>query len=260
MNPADNRVHWSDLRQIKRSGAHYRYAIEHPERRTVTREMTVGSVFDALVFGQRNVARYPGKVRNGREWEAFRAAHQREIICLQSEYEEAESAADSVMSDEVAWPLIESARKQIVMTWEYEGVPCAAGIPGQRGGFDLLYPDAIRDLKLTSNAEPEAINRQILNMGWHEQLVFYRHGARANGIDVRTLGILAVEAKPPHVVTCMRLDPALTELGERGVRSAIERYKACVESGRWPGYVQSEIETSCPAWMQVETGDVDGDG
>lgn len=256
-NPVDDRVHWSELRQIGKSPKHYAHACTR--ERHVTREMLVGAIFDAMVLGVRKVALYPGKVRNGKEWEAFQAAHPGAIHCIASEYNEAKGAADAVLEDPFARPLIDAATKQVVMRWTYDGVPCASGVDGDRGGFDLLWPSWIRDLKLTSCTEPETLNRHILAMGWHEQLVFYREGARANGYDIQLLGLICVEAKAPHCVTCVRLSPAMIELGERAVRSYIERYKACEASGHWPPYVQTEIESELPPWMQanLEMGDED---
>jgi hypothetical protein len=252
----DDRVHWSDLHQMRRSPAHYRYSCEHPK--TPTTEMLTGAVFDALVLGVRKVIVYPGKVRNGKEWEEFRAHYgTTHIICIRSEYERAQGAAEAVLSDPVAWPIIERGQKQIVMRWTLNGVPCASGIYGERGGFDLLDDvdgGSISDLKLTSITEPGALNRHLVSMGWHEQLAFYKTGALANYPDMsfRTLRNICVEAAAPHVVTVMRLTPALEEMGAAAVRSYLEKYAACEASGHWPGYVQSEVTADVPAWLMAE--------
>jgi hypothetical protein len=248
-NPKDNRVHFSELHEMRRSPAHYRYACE--TRRDTTRAMRVGACFDALVLGGRDYVIYPGD-RRGKEWGLFEAANRGRDIFTASEHDDAKGAAAAVLADRIAAPYIKASTHQVIMKWELDGVPCAAGVEGERGGFDLLGHDWIRDLKLTHTTEPGALERHLVQRGWHEQLVFYRDGARANGRTVDVLGIIATEAKPPHTITCMRLSPALIELGERAIRSYIEKYKACEASGHWPGYVQSELEADVPAWMGAD--------
>jgi hypothetical protein len=264
-NLKDNRVHWSELHEMRKSAAHYRYACEHP--RETTRPMRVGACFDAIVLGVRKYVVYDGD-RRGKAWDNFEALHAKGHVThagvhvpveifTRSEWDDANGAAEAVLSDPVARTYLDAATKQVVMRWDLDGVPCAAGIEGERGGFDLLGETWIRDLKLTNCTEPEQLNRHIVKMGWHEQLVFYRHGARANGRDVTTLGIIAVESRPPYCVTCVRLSPELEQLGKRGVRSYIEKYKACEASGHWPGYVQSEVVAEALPWMQIDVEEED---
>jgi PDDEXK-like uncharacterized protein DUF3799 len=246
-NRQDNRLHFSELKRFALSPAHFRYACEHPK--TLTREMTVGAVFDALVLGGRKVALYPGKVRNGKEWDAFRTEFSGCDICIQSEYDEAKDMADAVLSDPIARALLADGEHQRVMQWDWCDVPCGAGIPGKRGGFDVLGADFIADLKATSTAQPEAWMRHAWRMHYPAQLGFYRTGAESIGHKIKRGFLIGVESSPPHCVTVLELDAEALDDGEKMCRMWIERYKGCEAANVWPGYVQSVARYEKPEWM-----------
>jgi hypothetical protein len=249
-NAIDNRLHFSELKEFSRSPAHYRYACEHP--RSISREMTVGAVFDALVLGGRTVALYPGKVRNGREWNAYQADHLHDVICIESEHREAMSMAKSVQRDQVAMSLLEGGEKQRVLQWDWCGVPCAAGLSGKRGGLDVLHEDDIVDLKATHTANPDEWMRHAWRQHYHSQLSFYRTGAAAIGRIIKRAFLIGVESSPPHCVTCLEFSEGDLDAGEKQCRLWIEKYKACEEANAWPGYMQSVVSFQRPAWAEEE--------
>ena len=87
-HPTDNRVHFSELKQMARSPAHYAHACEHAK--DPSRAMTVGAVGDAIVFGTPDrIAIYPGPTRRGKEWDAFKALNPGKTIAIQSEVDDA---------------------------------------------------------------------------------------------------------------------------------------------------------------------------
>lgn len=256
MRDTDGRVHFSQLKLHSRSPAHVRLACTVP--RESTRSMVVGSVADARVFGHRSVAVYPGK-RQGREWLLFEAAHAGELICTQSEWDDAAGAADAVQEDHVAQDLLRGCELQPVVQWEAHGLPCASGIAGKRGGFDAIdrARGRILDLKLT-DSEPETLSRHALQQLWHAQGAWYLDGANA-GSDVPRVTefvLIAVDPKPPHNVTCMRVPDALLDKGRRQIAMWAERHRSCENSGHWPGYVQSVVDLTMPGWMAY--GDLQG--
>lgn len=241
LNRADGRVHWSDLRELTKSPAHYAYAIDHPKE--TTRSMRVGSCLDALVFpGVRDFVVFDGD-RRGKAWTEFAERHAAREIFTASEHADALGAARAVLESKEAAPYL-VGEHQPVMQWEYEGVPCAAGIAGVRGGFDVLGADFITDLKGSRTAEPDAFARHAFQQLWHAQLAFYGYVAPPLLQPV----LIAVEMVAPYVVSVFKLSPALVVAGQKTVRLLIERYKSCVASGHWPGYVQSAVDLDLPQW------------
>jgi hypothetical protein len=150
---------------------------------------------------------------------------------------------------------------QKVAQWSTYGIACAAGIEGERGGFDAIRarfppvqstPGQIHDLKITSSADPDELSRHTWRMLWHVQGAWYVDGARAMGLDVDEFRIIAVEATPPHCVTVLRVPERMLEEGRKSIRHWVEKLRACDASGEWPGYVQSEVEMQMPSWVTRE--------
>lgn len=263
-HPADGRVHFSELKAFAKSPAHYVQACK--ESRDMTRPMIVGSVADAVVFGNRGYAVYPGKVRNGKEWDAFREAHADDVICIRSEYEDALGAAASVLGDPVSASLLnaDEVRFQVCAEWEAYGLECAAGIKGERGGFDIvgrLTSQAVdelgfgkvgdffeADLKITASTQPDDLARHAWKMLWHCQRAFYRDGIEAGGGKVDHSILIGVESSAPHVVTVLRVGDDAIEAGRRSVCLWAERLRACEAAGRWPGYVSRAETMGVPSW------------
>ena len=254
-NALDGRVHFSELKRMADSPLHYKYACEHPMG--PSRAMTVGTIADRLVF-RGNVAVYPGKVRNGKEWEAFRAANQGAAICIQSEYEEAAGAAEAVLADQVAGPMLrhDANEFQRVMQWTAYELEFAAGIAGEhgRGGFDVLNQAErwVGDLKITADASPEWLARHVFKMWWHVQAASYLDGAKALALDVADFYLFCVEASPPHPVTVLKLSPEALDLGRKSLSLWTSALRACEEADAWPGYVQSVVDLAPPEWMSED--------
>lgn len=272
-HPTDGRVHFSELKSMARSPRHYVNACS--EARSVTRPMTVGSVADCLVFGHRGWAIYPGKVRNGREWEAWRKEYTGLVQCIQSEYDDAEVIAEAIRKDAVARILLTGCEYQRVGQWSAYGLECAAGIKGERGGFDAINLKGceltggmpyILDLKATASAEPSELAKHAWRMLWHCQGAWYVDGAEAMGLPfgrgtVRNVGgesveepvcdfiILAAEVGS-GCVTAMPVSATALDHGRRSITMWAERLRACDKTGHFPGYVDGRMaeEMTVPEW------------
>jgi hypothetical protein len=218
-----------------------------------------------LMAAQADLAVYPGPVARGKEYEAFVAGQPdgRSIvlekdyaaawdvlhgepcdvseIVTSDEYETANRAAQSVLQDPVAAPLL-VGEKQRVFQWDMHGLPWAAGIEGKRGGFDVLGAGFINDLKTTVSTEPGEWSRHARKMLYPEQLAAYRFAARAHGLRVDECYVTGVEVKPPYAVTVLRLTPHDLEMADRRLYSWCERIRQCEAADFWPGYSQSVVD------------------
>ena len=70
---------------------------------------------------------YPGPVRRGKEWDAFRATHQGAEIITRSEMADAEAIADGLRSDRLAMTYL-GGTHELKIQWEWCGVPCSGAI------------------------------------------------------------------------------------------------------------------------------------
>ena len=253
-HPTDNRIHISELKAMARSPAHYRLACE--SAREVTRPMTVGAVADAMVFGDRGYAVYPGKVRNGKEWEAWSAANAGKFQCIGSEYEDAKRVATSVLTDPIARQLLAGGEYQRTIQWEAYGLPMAAGLEGQRGGIDLIGRGCaltdgepfLADMKVTQSTEPSEFARHAWKMLWHCQGAAYLDACEALAIPAKRFYLIGVEASS-GVVTVLPVSPAAIEAGRKSLHRWAEMLRQCEREDRWPGYVDGMAEPmDVPEW------------
>lgn len=224
-------LHWSELKKMGKSPAHFRAAFEEPGGQSSA--MLLGSFTHHLVLGGEGFVVYEAE-RRGNAWKAFQAAHAGKMIVTEKEFQQGNRVAQAVRADPVAAPLLKGRREQF-LTWQSMGRTCG-------GTLDVIGPDCIVDLKTTSVAEPGWFARQALRLGYHAQLAWYLDGAIANGIPAFRCWIVAVETAAPFAVTVMRVTPRALDEGRKLIRLWMERVAQCEAANTWPGYVQSAVD------------------
>ena len=264
---ADGRVHFSDLKQFADTPADYRYSCEHES--DTTPAMELGALTDAIVFGLPYAVydlnakgdHVKNPVRSGEQWERFLALNAGKLICIPSQLAKAKPAAQAVLDDKVAGPLVRGCQYQVALQWTSHGLERASGIPGVRGGIDILNANPtpaqnggrpyIADLKHSFTVEPDELSKHAWRMHWHVQAADFIEAAEQNGL-VQTgvdYKIIAVRQEPPHIVTVMRVPDPVLEEGRKSLAFWSERLRACDESGRFPGYVEHQVEMTIPDWV-----------
>jgi len=243
----DGTHHFGHIKALALSGKQYIHRVNTPFEATAA--MRLGTCVHQLVLGARpgkDVVVYPGKTRQGKTWEAFEAEHAgTDTIVTANEWSRAEEIAAAVMSDPLARPYLDSSRKEVPLAWEENGLKFSTS------GVDIVTDGMIGDLKTTATVEPDAVRKQIRRMHYAEQVVFYRRGARLNGIDVsKGLFLLCVETKAPFEVVPFELTEQRIDRCERTVSLWIERLRVYTTCGQWPGYTQAPIPLDIEAWQE----------
>lgn len=114
----------------------------------------------------------------------------------------------------------------------------------------------IPDYKSAASANPEAFRKAAADYGYYIQDAWYTAGARALELADDIAFVFIVQAKtPPYLVTVVELDPAARRAGEQRMRHAIEIYRDCVETDRWPGYSDDVELVSLPPWFERQIGE-----
>lgn len=94
----------------------------------------------------------------------------------------------------------------------------------------------IGDYKTTENVAPEAFSKQILRMGYHIQDAFYRRACRNLGLPEVRFVFLAQSVEAPHECSLHGCDPALQQIADAEVDRAVQTWRVCLQTGRWPSY------------------------
>lgn len=229
-------VRFSTLKWMAESAYHYRV-----NARAQARHLEIGSAVDALLLGTNEVMAYQGKVRRGKEWDAFQASNAGKLIVTKKELALAEGMRDSVLACPYAVEVLKGRRQEEIF-WEYLGRKCVShlDVAAEDGTF-------VTELKTGQTSNPSKFRWQAFKFAYHAQLAFYRLAKEyQTGKKPRAAYIVIVSSKAPHVTTVMRVSEHALELGERLIRTWFETLLNCEKSNQWPGYAQTIIELDAP--------------
>lgn len=235
MDPRTFVPHFHDLKRFAKSPQHYLagLGVEGPD----SAPFRFGRLTHRVTLGGGEIHIFKGKVRNGKEWEAFKEGKNEKDIFKQDELDEALRIAAVLKTHPIASELLEGDH-EVPVEWTMLGRKVATR------GLDTINRKTRRhvELKTTSNAEPFTFQRGALRYGYHAQCAMYDDAARSLGIEVDEHYVVAVETSEPYAVTVHRLSPRLLGEGRKLVCSWMERLKVCEEANEWPGYSQSVCE------------------
>lgn len=107
------------------------------------------------------------------------------------------------------------------------------------------------EYKTAKSAEPSAIERAMWDHGYHIQAGWYADGVTALDLARDAVLILVVQEKdPPYLVETFEPDAPSLRVGRMQTRQAIDIYRECRRTGRWPGYTDDVTLISLPPWAQ----------
>lgn len=106
------------------------------------------------------------------------------------------------------------------------------------------------DIKTTTDASPEAIQRACLQLGYPLQGALIGMGMKAvMGIQMTDFVLVWIEKTPPYAVNVSPVDSEWIYWAMRQLRRAIDRFAKAVESNEWPAYSGEQV-TYLPEWFK----------
>ena len=251
-------VNQSTIKHLRESPLHYRHAVDDPD--APTDAMNLGSGTHTAVFEPDSLileyAVFAGKVRRGKEWEAFEAANEGRTILTLSQYETACRIRDTVRGHPLASHYLERGRAEQSLTWvdPATGLLCKARVDWIAEEFGTFL-----DLKTTRTVDARLFGQQSLALGWHLQAALYRQGLREHGLDL-VPRLLAVESKAPHDVGVFVVGSDPLYAAEEQLKELLGRIVECRASGLWPGRYTEEQPLDLPPWAYPDDDAADGLG
>lgn len=122
---------------------------------------------------------------------------------------------------------------------------------------DLFGAGLLGDLKTIGKMlSLRALQRQIMDYGYHGQFAMYRRVMRACGVTVDRCVLVFVEAAEPHDVAVVDISDEWLAIGEELVDQALAAYAQVVAGnavGRFPGVVALDV----PAWAVTDDANSD---
>ena len=258
VDPRSIPVRFSKLREMARSALHYFHACQSGDTDTLARKLGRGA--HAMVLGTpvvkwtKKTAAGKSAPRNGKEWEAFKAANPGAEILNTTEHRASAGIANAIRNHPIAAAMLykagdlpEAIRRhpdaapflhrdgsllEHEVDWTFLGRKCQSHIDVWRPGR------FVADVKTARDGNPARFRKVAIWSGYHAQLAFYADAAKAAGQPVPEAYIIVVESAPPYAVTVMKLTDRALEDGRAKVRSWFERLKTCEASGSWHSYTQ----------------------
>ena len=225
-------LRFSHLKWMAESPAHYRHAVDTPWPSTAAQSL--GTAVHRLMEG-RPLPVYPGAVRRGKEWEAWKLEHGAESVTAEED-RTARAMVASIHRHPVASTLVGVGVHERRIDWTFGGRAASSTPDLYRiqpcGGF-------VVDLKTCRSAKPDLFLRDVRRYHYHAQLAFYRQAIGAvEDVDPSTLQayIVAVESRAPYPVTVVRMTSRALLDGLASCYLWLERLRICEAADDWPGY------------------------
>lgn len=229
----DNALHFSELKEIGRSAAHYAHIVQNG--REDTPSLLIGRAFHALTLQGIEAATFDFD-RKGARWEEFKAQNAGRTLLKVSEYDAVKRMRDSVFANPAAREILERCpHREVEKKWMRNGFPCS-------GRIDAFGDRAIAELKSTRDASRRKFLWDAQKMAYHAQLPWYDVALgtvpQEMDTDWRDQYIIATENTAPFVTVVYQLDNLRIDQGNELVEEWLLRFGACMESGEWHGYTQ----------------------
>ena len=226
-------VHFSTLKHMAQSPAHYAYAASHEPPQSAA--FRLGSAVDALAIGDGSLVKCCSARRGTKDYIKFLESCPEGVIILPAaEFGKACDMADSLVRNKQAMELLKGERQRY-LEWSWLGRELA-GTP------DVFCLEHLTDLKTGRTAQPDKFMSSARWYGYHAQLAWYRRALIECGFGTpASYWIVAVESSPPYPTTVFRLTDNAIEQGERACRAWLERLLVCEESDTWPAYTDAPV-------------------
>lgn len=228
--------------------------LQHPllgnEPRKPTTFMDKGNIIHGLILGggpEIEIIQADNfRTKAAQELKAM-AYEENKIPILQKDMDTIDEAVENAKEQikQLAPYFFEDHQSELSVRWTMDN-----GVKTQ-SRFDWIKPETglIIDLKTANDANPQNLDRKILDFGYDIQEALYMQCANKTWPDMAgrfKWEFIFVEPEPPYMVSVVETDTSMTWLGESKVKRASDKWKSCLESGIFPGYGRQMV--SAPGW------------
>lgn len=196
--------------------------------------------------------------------EAWRVQQGKREIVSPAQLDEAQKAVAALMRDEVIKAFLSASDRQVMVTAEWHDEATGIVLP-VRCLMDLVprvgteFDKSLGDLKTTRSAALKSFTRYAFTMGYHIQGAFdLDMFVAATGQDRCNWCFVLQENYPPFQTGKRLLSEDFLTLGRVQYRQLLASYCACLKSGVWPGYddtdeaIQGWSLLAPEPWMESE--------
>lgn len=140
---------------------------------------------------------------------------------------------------------------ELVLCWEEDGIWLRTMIDHVEDGLC-----AVNDFKSTLlSVARHNIGRLMAGAGWDVQAAMFERGLAALDPDNagrREYRFFAQEAYEPYAMTVQVMPESALTIGRKKLHYAIDIWRECMTSGRWPGYEPAVVSEPLPGWAETQ--------
>lgn len=254
-------VRRSALFNMSKSPAHYKWALDHPQKDTSALQFG-RAVHCAVLEPDKFETEYlvaptaSKATKAGREiWAAFAQDAEGKEVLSQADYEKCIGIRDSIMKHPVAAELLDGPHESSYFwTDDLTGLKCKIRTDAEKQIGESLI---IVDVKTCQDASTETFMRDMIKHGYDLQVGMYTEGVeKCKGISPLFM-FIAVEKAPPYSVNVLAVDQYVMLRGKDLFREYLGKVAECEKTGYWyhyngpendvndlglPGYLQKQYE------------------
>ena len=190
------------------------------------------------------------KVRNGKVWEAFKAANAAKLIVT---VKESEAMIGMTVGARKHLPIRKYAdakgKTEVSMVWTDKA-------SGRRFKARLdkiiLATHTIPDLKTCRDCRSYQFGAQAYALGYHIKEAIYWTGYRALTGSEPRMKLMAIESKAPHESAVYRVTKDVILQGLEELDTLLKLLAECEETNTWPPAQEDEADLVLPTWATVQ--------
>jgi exodeoxyribonuclease VIII len=243
----------SELLRMRRSPMFYRWCEDNPQE--PTDDMKLGTVIHTAILEPPLLGKIAvwgtkpeEKVRNGKVWDAFKAANSNLLILTKKENEQVVATVEGAYENPNARKYLDAEGEcELSMFW----VDAATGL-NMKGRLDKFIRTketaTVVDLKKTRSPSARRFGAQAFQLGYYIKAAIYVSGVQAlTGIRPKFKWI-AIESKGPHESAVYRATPDVLTLGMQEWETLARLLIECRKTDVWPQEQEVEEDLILPEY------------
>lgn len=207
---------------------------------------------------EQRVAIWTGKVRSGKEWDAFQAENSSKLILRKCDFEQTRQGALIAAGVPEIRSLLANCQIEQALLWREGSINCK----GQVDAISATTPQGtvnIPDLKTSYRIDEQGAVRTIRDLNYRHKMAMYRRAvSQIRGVptdDIRCFNIF-VQIEPPYGVNIVQLGSDGLDWAEKQMLNLLGEVERCIESGIWkPLVIRSSFGMT--SWEQFDAENVD---
>lgn len=196
----------------------------------------------------------PGKYKNfratneyARKVETFRTIHAGCTFLSADDGETLEAMGRAVYAHPGVAMLRENGGCEVSITWQHT---TGVRLKGRLDKFTRFQGlPTIIDIKGVRSCEPDALSKQINDLGWHRQGAMYIDGVHALTGEWADFILICIEKTYPFAVSVQQVGEKSIALGRRQLLSILQRWRRAEATGVYDAFGDDIGQIDVPEWQ-----------